>query len=127
VWGFRTEREGSLRSGAESVYFDLQNNALDEQLLSLKKRYSGIRLYPHLLVYPVESQEPRADYLKMIPCIFCKCSFLHSDIVITSCRHLYHPWCVAIHFRYHSTCIDGTCGARISPEWFLNFGFHEFD
>ena len=110
-----------------SVYCDLQNNALGEQLLSLKKRQGGIRLYPHPLVYPAESQEPRADFLKITTCVLCKCSFPHSDIIVTSCRHLYHPWCAAIHFRHHSTCIDGTCGARLSPEWCLSFGFREFD
>ena len=110
-----------------NVCCDLQNNALGEQLLSLKKRQGGIWLNPHLLVYFAEFQEPRANYLKMIPCILYKYFFSHSDIIVTSCKHFYHPWCVAIHFRYHLTYIDGTCGAKVYHEWFLSIGFHEFD
>jgi hypothetical protein len=93
----------------------------------LKRRQGGIQLYPHPVLYPAESQEPRVDYLKLTPSVLCKCSFSHSDIVLTSCRHLYHPWCAAIHFRSQSTYIEGTCGARMSLEWFMSFGFGEFD
>jgi hypothetical protein len=83
-----------------SVYCDLQNSALGEQVLSLKRSQGGIRLYPHPILYSTESQKFCADYLKLIPCVLCKCLFLHNDIIVTSCRHLYHPWCAAIHFRY---------------------------
>jgi hypothetical protein len=84
-------------------------------------------LYPHLVLYSTKSQEPWADYLKLTPYILCKCLFPHNDIVVTSCRHLYHLWCAAIHFRSQSTCIEGTCGARMSPKWFMSFGFGKFD
>jgi hypothetical protein len=40
---------------------------------------------------------------------------------------MYHPWCVAIHFKLHSKYYDTSCEARMSPEWYLNFGFGEFD
>ena len=82
-------------------------------------------LYP--VIYHAQSQEPQAHYLKLTPYVLYKCSFPHSDIVVTNCKHLYHLWCAAIHFRSQSTCIEGICGARVSHEWFMNFGFGEFD
>ena len=84
-------------------------------MLSLKRRQGGIWLYPHLVLYLVESQEPRVDYLKLTPCVFYKYLFPHSDIIVISCGHFYHPWCAAIYFRYYTTCIEGMCGALEYP------------
>ena len=38
-----------------NVYHDLQNKALGEQVLSLKKRQGGIWLYPHPILYLAKS------------------------------------------------------------------------
>jgi hypothetical protein len=110
-----------------TVYCELQCNALGDQFLSLKRKGSGFILQPHPLVYPSEVVDRKPDFIKINPCVCCKGLFPHNDIVVSSCRHLYHPWCAAIHFKLHSKCYETSCEARMSPEWYLSFGFGEFD
>ena len=109
------------------VYCEFQCSALADQLLTLKRKGSGFILQPHLLVYPLEPIDRKPDFIKINPCVCCKGLFPHNDIVVSSCRHLYHPWCVAIHFKLHSKCYETSCEARMFLEWYLSFGFSEFD
>jgi hypothetical protein len=75
-----------------TVFCELQCNALANQLLSLKKKGSGFVLQPHPLVYPSESVDRKPDFIKINPCVCCKGLFPHIDIVVSTCRHLYHLW-----------------------------------
>jgi hypothetical protein len=57
----------------------------------------------------------------------CLLGFHFNDIIVCSCRHLYHPFCAALHFKDNNKCANPLCGQVVSPEWAKSFGFREFD
>jgi hypothetical protein len=46
-----------------------------------------------------DAQVDKPNFLKILPCVVFLCAFPHNDIVVFTCRHLYHPWCALIRFR----------------------------
>jgi hypothetical protein len=93
----------------------------------MKKKNLGFVMFPHLLCYPYEPLDPRSDLLQITHCVFCRCGFLYNDVVVASCRHLYHPWCAMVHFKLHTQCFDSSCNVLMGPEWYKSFGFSKFD
>lgn len=110
-----------------TIFLEHQSSALAHQMKSLKKKGSGLALFPHPLCYPSAPHAPLTDLLKVSDCEYCRCGFLHNDIVVASCRHLYHPWCAIVHFGSSARCFNATCNSLMSPDWFKSFGFREFD
>ena len=110
-----------------TIYCELQCSALANQFLSLKRKGSGFILKPHPLVYPSEPVDRKPNFIQINPYVCCKGLFPHNDIVVSSCRHLYHPWYVPNYFKLHSKCYETSCEARMSLEWHLSFGFGKFD
>jgi hypothetical protein len=110
-----------------SIFCELQYTALGEQLIALKRKQGGIQLQLHPLLYLAKTLDRWPDFIKTNPCIYCKAPFPQNDIVVATCRHLYHPWCIAIHCKANSKCYESTCEVGMSLEWYLSFGFGEFD
>jgi len=61
--------------------------------------------------------------ISLSPCALCLSRFPLNDIIVCTCGHLYHPWCLGIWFRVSSQCVDNSCDATGHPSWFNNFGF----
>ena len=58
-------------------------------------------------------------------CCLCSFPFPHSDIVISSCRHLYHPFCASVLFSNNKACVAMDCKSFSHPEWHRSFGWGE--
>jgi hypothetical protein len=65
--------------------------------------------------------------VKVVSCSFCSKSFPCNDIVVAMYGHLYHPWCVVVHFGWENLCADKSCKGCISLDWLKSFGIREFD
>ncbi len=48
-------------------------------------------------------------------------------MIISVCRHMYHPWCVLMHFKQNNQCVDMHCKIMMSLDWCKSFGIINFD
>jgi hypothetical protein len=51
---------------------------------------------------------------------WCRRGYHCFDIAVTSCKHMFHPFCLAEAFRESSTC--AICGTVLHPDWWLSWG-----
>lgn len=100
---------------------------LGEQHGKLSKGQSGVAIFPHPLPYPVAHFDEEGFALKITHCVKCKAGFRFNDVILSSCRHAYHPWCAALHYKKSYHCAYQPCKGLASPEWTKSFGFREFD
>ena len=103
------------------------HDKLGQQFRSLKKTGAASVLHPHPMMYESEAGDVPVSALKISSCVVCRYGFEFNDIVVASCRHLYHPWCGATHFKGSNVCADEECGQIMTPDWSKSFGFKEFD
>jgi hypothetical protein len=55
-------------------------------------------------------------------CEFCKARY---DILVTSCKHTYHPFCLCEMLKIENKCF--VYGELLQLKWWTNFGFCESD
>ena len=101
-----------------------QQSMLAKQLRELRGGRSGLALHPHPMCNSIGQEEWDCDYLKLCNCVLCESPFTYNDIVVCSCRHLYHPWCAVSWFSSSSRCVDKSC-SHVHPDWYKSFGFRE--
>ena len=85
---------------------------------------------PHPMCYCTLSHTEASNLLNhmmVTNCVVCLKPFPIHDIIVGSCRHLYHPWCILSHFKIHQTCVNVDCLAMMCAAWQKNFGFNEVD
>ena len=101
-----------------------QFDALMFQLTHMKRGEVGIamRPTPHCSIFDSKTTL-ESNPILVQPCAVCLNHFPLNDIVVSTCGHLYHPWCARIWFRVASTCADVSCGTTVHPSWFRSFGF----
>jgi hypothetical protein len=100
---------------------------LATQMDSLLRFKAGLLMFPHPLPYPV-GLSAAVDFEVVVSCCEkCLVGFGFNDIILTSCRHSYHPFCALMHFRDNNSCAKPSCRKLVSPEWKKSFGFSEFD
>jgi len=103
----------------------LQRLDAEFELLDAGKSEKG--LFPTPMVYPIvdevlqKSIEP--VLLRITVCSFCDLPFPNSNIVVASCKHVYHPWCGQAVFGQGSRCVDVHCQATVHPDWHRSFGW----
>ena len=90
-------------------------------------RHSG-SLTPVPLVYPDsafgEDNSPERKFLKITKCALCGYRFPKSDIVIASCKHLYHPFCAKVTYESGYKCAAANCSDKlVDPDWHRSFGW----
>jgi hypothetical protein len=69
----------------------------------------------------------RLGSIRVTNCVFCMESFNDNDMVVSSCRHLYHPWCAVIHFRHTRTCASYDCSKVMLDIWCKSFGLGDVE
>ena len=96
--------------------------AIEEQL-DLMKVGAGVSLKPR----PISHSDVPNDItnLELHPCSFCNKFFTACDIIVASCRHMYHPFCIASLCAKKNRCV--TCGELFHPGWWRSFGFKDLD
>jgi hypothetical protein len=100
---------------------------LGDQYKKLKNGELGVVVLPHPIPYPGAGYEDNGFAVKITVCIKCHFGFRFSDIILSSCKHAYYPWCACVHFRNSNTCAYDLCKSMAGPEWAKSFGFKEFD
>jgi hypothetical protein len=100
---------------------------LGDQYKKLKNREQGVAMLPHPILYPATGYEEDGFAVKITVCVKCHSGFRFSDIILSSYRHAYHPWCASVHFRNSNTCTYDLCKSMSGSEWAKSFGFKEFD
>lgn len=99
-----------------------QRDAIQEQICSMNTG-GGVSTWPRPVL---NTNTPEDDtHLELQPCSFCNKFFSTFDIVVASCRHMYHPFCIASLCSKKKRCV--TCGESFHPSWWRSFGFRDFD
>lgn len=85
-------------------------------------------LNPVPLVYPDsafgEDDSPERRFLKITKCALCGFRFPLSDIVIASCKHMYHPFCAKVTYESGYKCAASNCSDKlVDPDWHRSFGW----
>lgn len=63
-----------------------------------------------------------SEFLEISTCSLCQFLFPSNDIIVSPCRHLYHPYCASVVFVHGGTCIAKGCHNLSHPEWHKSFG-----
>jgi hypothetical protein len=85
------------------------------------KSIGGIKFCPKMLIYPSSSDILDSDsFLHVRPCGWCRRGYHCFDIAVTSCKHVFHPFCLVEAFRETSTCV--VYGTMLHPDWWLSWG-----
>ena len=92
--------------------------AIEEQIGSMKTG-AGVSLWPRPVVHAQGSGDD--TLLELQPCSFCNRCFSSYVIVVASCRHMYHPFCIASLCGKENKCV--TCGELFHLNWWRSFGF----
>jgi hypothetical protein len=111
----------------KNKFFEDCHSMAAEQMESLTRFVVGAPLLSHPIPYPTRAGRPPSFELLVLHCEKCLLGFEFNDILVCSCRCLYHPFCPMTHFRTRNACISPDCRKIIAPEWVKSLGFREFD
>ena len=101
----------------------MQCKALQEHLKLLPGHSAcGLRFELHPMCNRPGGYVERLGSIRVIDYVFFLESFNDNVMVISSCRHFYHPWCTVVHFRYSKTCASHDCSKVMSDMWCKSFG-----
>ena len=71
-----------------------------------------------------EDESPEQRFLKITKCALCGFRFPKSDIVITSCQHMYHMFCAKVTYESGYKCVAPNCSDKlVDPDWHRSFGW----
>ena len=95
------------------------------ELLKMEKASLGFNHTP--IAYPnhkiVNDDLGEIMFLKITICSLCGFGFPKSDIIVSSCKHIYHPFCAKIVYQSGNRCADLNCTqALVDPDWFRSLG-----
>jgi hypothetical protein len=129
------EREAQLdvdREALKSAELELAKILREQSLIQIpfrvKRGNSTIISSPFPMFYPDQGLPSDEEmFLKISDCTLCGYGFPFFDIVIASCRHLYHLWCAPIAFQNSGRCRDPECRTLVHPDWYKSFGFGKPD
>lgn len=111
----------------------LEFDALVAQSWSLKRGRIDCSFCPRPAIYAPMEENPleltsfsaETSFLGITVCSLCSFPFPHNDIIVSSCRHLYHPFCASVVFSNTNKCMAVGCKAMSHPEWHRSFGWGE--
>lgn len=80
-------------------------------------------LWPKPALHPAMADDLHtiSGSLQLHACVFCNRGYPYFDIVIASCRHIYHVFCASALAKVDNRCTR--CGDIFHPQWWRNFGF----
>jgi hypothetical protein len=80
----------------------------------------GVACWPKPCLHP-DRLEDEGGSLELQPCSFCNRWYNSFDVVISSCKHFYHPFCISKLVDTQDSCV--TCNKPFDPSWWTSFGF----
>ena len=102
----------------------LEVGGLESEHAHLGRALPGLHMRP-LPMVPTTSRVPSISsrFFEITDCVLCGLGFHNLDITVSSCRHLYHPWCALVTFSQSSKCCALDCNEDQTEEWTLSFGW----
>ncbi len=86
----------------------------------------GNSFWPKPILHPsVEENFDKLIYIQIKPCGFCVRGFHCNDIVVTSCRHTFHTFCLSEMLKDNNSC--SIRGQVLHLDWWHSFGFIDED
>ena len=104
-------------------------DALSAENFQLKRGKSNASIWPRPMVYSESSDaavvgsQGAPAAVEITACCLCLFPFPCNDVVISCCRHLYHPFCASVVFVNCQACVAKGCGAIPHPDWYNSFGW----
>jgi hypothetical protein len=65
------------------------------------------------------------ELISLNPCEYCNRGYQCHDIAITSCKHAFHPFCLAQVVKSSNRCF--ICGLILHLDWWRTWGFSNSD
>lgn len=96
-------------------------DAISDHIVKMKSG-GGILCWPKPILHP-HTPEDEGGSFHLEPCSFCNRWYNSFDVVMTSCKHFYHPFCIAKLVDTQNFCV--TCEMPFHPAWRKSFGFRE--
>jgi hypothetical protein len=91
-----------------------------EDHIQMMKDGGGVVLWPKPCLY-LDLPEEVGGAIELDPCSFCNRWYTSFDVVLASCKHLYHPFCIAKLLESQKECV--VCKEAFHPTWQRSFGF----
>ena len=120
---------GKAEAGMASLMRCLQTSqvqfdALAVEKFQLKAGRSTLNFLPWPMVYSPKDPpslsrdfEDESKFLRIIACSLCSFPFPQNDIVVSSYKHLYHPFCASVVFSRNSKYMAEGCQDFSHPKW----------
>jgi hypothetical protein len=86
------------------------------------KAGAGVHCCPKPCLHPHEVEEAASPFL-LEPCAFYNRWYDSYDVVMASCWHFYHPFCITKLAESQNSCV--TCKEVFAPTWWTSFGFQK--
>ncbi len=105
----------------EILVLKVEEKVILRQLERMKKM-SHNSFWPKPIIHPnahVNYDNP--TFLVIKPCGFCLQGFHYNDIVVTSYKHMYHPFYLGELIRVSNKC--SICEQFFHPDWMRNWAF----
>ena len=100
---------------------------LEEQLEALNLQTTSVLVFLHRVPCPIGIPGNKGFEVTVSHCEKCLLGFSFNDVIVCSCRHLYHLFCALMHFTTTNACAKVDCSKIILPKWAKSFDFREFD
>jgi hypothetical protein len=101
-----------------------QQVVIQQQLGSMEKG-RGFSFWPKPILHPFGLVDAETPIILVKPCGFCKTWYNLYDIMVISCKHIYHSFCFGELFKNEKECY--VYGDLFHPDWWTSFGIHERD
>ena len=88
---------------------EIQVRALKEEHAFLGRASCGFHMRPLPLVYVAGEAGSAGGSIQAGDCSLCGFPFPHSEMIVSACRHLYHPWCALVNFTEGTKCCALGC------------------
>jgi hypothetical protein len=86
----------------------------------------GLSSWPKPTMHPSSPlNDDVVSQIQIRPCGYCKQWYHCFDIVVTSCKHTFHPFCLATSLQKDNNY--SICGQILHPEWWTSFRFRAQD
>jgi hypothetical protein len=86
------------------------------------KAGAGVHCRPKPCLHPHKVEEAAGPFM-LDPCAVCNRWYNSYDVVMASCRHFYHPFCITKLAESQNSCV--TCNEVFAPSWWTSFGFQK--
>ena len=91
-------------------FLEQMHTILQELCRSLRRLEHELTSSPHPVMYPPPCLGDEGFALLVSECMKYGAGFRFSDVLLSLCRHSYHPFCAMMHFRESNHCALWQCG-----------------